>query len=206
MLRTLHDLSDVCVMATDGAMGRIRNFLFDDESWDVRYLVVDVGGWMCRRDVAISVTAIDRPDWDNRRICARLSKEQVRHSPDVDTTKPVTRQQELAMREYYNWPSAFRDNTLEVTFPPVPTGREYPVRTREDPHLRSVNDVAGYAVCDRKGEIGQLEHFIVDEHSWHIDYLDVQTGDWLHHRSMLIPTPWVKSISWARHSVNLKPK
>jgi len=59
-------------------------------------------------------------------------------------------------------------------------------------------------VWDRNGEIGRLEHFIVDEKSWHIGYLDVRAGDWLHGRSMLIATHSVQSISWARHRVNLR--
>lgn len=45
--------------------------------------------------------------------------------------------------------------------------------------------------------------FIVDEASWHIGYLDVKTGDWLHSRSMMVLTDWVTSVSWADHRVNL---
>ena len=204
MLRTLQDLTDLCVLATDGEMGKVRNFLFDDRSWDVRYLVVDVGGWVSRRDVVLAVEAIGEQDWDGRKLRVGLSREQVRHSPDVDTTRPVTRQQELAMRRFYGWPGAFGDNTLEVSFPPVPAGHEYPVDAGEDPHLRSANDVGGYEVRDPHGELGWLEHFIIEDHSWHIRYLDVKAGDWLHCRSVLIPTLWVDSISWAHRRVNLK--
>ena len=79
----------------------------------------------------------------------------------------------------------------------------YPVHTKEDPHLRSTEDVTGYEVWAKDGEIGRLENFIVDEASWHIGYLDVKTGDWLHSRSMMVPTDWVTSVSWADHRVNL---
>jgi hypothetical protein len=54
------------------------------------------------------------------------------------------------------------------------------------------------------GLVGCLESFIVDEAVWHIGYLDVKTGDWLQSRSVLVPTSWVKSISWADHRVNLQ--
>lgn len=204
MLRSIEDLFGAAVIATDGEMGRIRNFLFDDQSWTIRYLVVDVGSWLTRRDVVISLSAIDKPDWKTKTFRARLTKEQVRNSPDVDSKKPVSRQQEMAMREYFGWP-AYWDSSINAEFYAVslPAGREFPVHTKEDRHLRSADAVIGYNVFAEDGEIGRLENFIVDEASWHIGYLDVKTGDWLHSRSMLVPTRFVTSVSWARHRVNL---
>jgi hypothetical protein len=64
--------------------------------------------------------------------------------------------------------------------------------------------VVGYEVWARDGEIGRLEGFIVDDASWHLGYLDVKTGDWLHSRSVLVPTRSVESISWAHRRVQLK--
>jgi hypothetical protein len=80
---------------------------------------------------------------------------------------------------------------------------KYPVHTKEDPHLRSVWDLVDYKVWASDGEVGRLEGLIMDEASWHLGYLDVKTGDWLHGRSVLIPTRWVKSISWADLRINL---
>jgi len=204
MLRYLEDLISTSVNATDGEIGKVCNFLFDDQSWMIRYLVVDVGGWLARRDVVISVSAIDQPNWKTKTCCVHLTKEQVRNSPPVDSKKPVSRQQEIAIREYYGWPAYWEDfNNAE--FPPLraPVGREFPVNTREDPYLQSAEDVNRYEVADDDRVIGHLENFIVDEASWHIGYLDVKTGDWLHHRSMLVPTCWVISVSWPDRRLNL---
>src|SRR5664279_3713168 len=101
MLNSLEALNDASVIASDGEIGKIQQFLFDDQSWMIRYLVVDVGGWLTRQSVVISVTVAEEVNWAKKSIHVRLSKEQVRHSPDIDTTKPVTRQQEIAMREHY---------------------------------------------------------------------------------------------------------
>jgi uncharacterized protein YrrD len=204
MLRSLEDLTGASVIATEGEIGKVCNILFDDQSWVIRYLVVDVGSWLARRDVVISVSAIGEPDWKSKTLGARLTKEQVRNCPDVDSKKPVSRQQEIAMREYFGWP-AYWDAPVSSELPPVslPAGRKFPVHTQEDPHLRSREDVIGYEVWANDGAIGRLENFIVDESSWHIGYLDVKTGDWLHRRSMLVPTRWVMSVSWADHRVNL---
>ena len=190
------------VIAADGEMGRVRNFLFDDISWTIRYLVVDVGTWHQRRNVVLPITTIEQPDWAKRIFHVRLTKEQVRDSPDVDTEKPVSRQQEIAMEEYWGkmayWVSTHMEGgTL------IPTGRKYPVRTKEDPDLRSAWDLIDYEVWATDGEIGRLECLIMDETSWHLGYLDVKAGDWLQGRSVLIPTRWVKSISWADLRINL---
>jgi hypothetical protein len=205
MFRSLGDLMGASMIATDGGIGRICNFLFDDQSWKIRYCVVDVGHWLTRREVVISVSAIDQPDWKTKTLRARLTKEQLRNGPDVDSKKPVSRQQEIAMREYFGWP-AYWDTVVDKVFPPnlIPAGREFPVHTEEDNHLRSWEDVIGYEVWASDGVVGYLESFVVNEAVWHIGYLDVKTGDWLQSRSVLVPTSWVKSISWADHHVNLQ--
>src|SRR5271154_1971855 len=100
MLHDLKDLMGSSVIATNGEMGIIRNFLLDDRSWEIHYVVVHVGTWHKRRDVVLPIAAVEQPDWAKRIFHARLTKEQVRNSPDVDSEKPVSRQQEIAMQEY----------------------------------------------------------------------------------------------------------
>jgi uncharacterized protein YrrD len=195
-------LTGSAVIATDGEMGSVRNFLFDDLSWTVRYLVVDVGNWLTRQAVVIAITAVEHPDWVKKTFHIGLTKEQVRHSPDVDTEKPVSRQQEIAMQEYFGWPIYWADSELGP-ISSIPSGRKYPVHTSEDPHLRSAWDLAGYEVWATDGEIGQVEGFVMDDASWHLAYLVVKAGGWLLSRSVLVPTLWVNSVSWADHRVNL---
>ena len=205
MFRSLGDLMGASMIATDGEIGKICNFLFDDESWKIRYCVVDVGHWLARREVLLSMSAIDQPDWKTKTLRARLTKEQLRNGPDVDSKKPVSRQQEIAMREYFGWP-AYWDTVVDKVFPrsSIAAGREFPVHTEEDNHLRSWEDVIGYEVWASDSVVGCLESFVVDDAVWHIGYLDVKTGEGLQSRSVLVPTSWVKSISWADHHVNLQ--
>jgi hypothetical protein len=190
------------VIATDGEMGVIRNFLIDDRSWAIHYVVGHLGTWPKRRDVVLPIAAVEQPDWVKRIFQARLTKEQVRDSPDVDSEKPVSRQQEIAMEEYWG-KMAYWAYTQMETGAPMPTGRKYPVRTKEDPDLRGAVNLIDYQVWATDGEIGRLEGFIMDEASWHLGYMDVKAGDWLLSRSILIPTRWIKSVSWASCRVNL---
>jgi len=202
MLHDLKALTGSSVIATDGEIGIVRNFLFDDISWTIHYVVVDVGNWLKRRDVVLPIAAIDPPDWAQKAFHIHLTKEQVSNSPDVDTEKPVSRQQEIAMREYFG-SMAYWVNSQLGGLSLIPTGMKYPSHTKEDPNLRSAWGLVNYEVCATDGEMGRLEGFILDEASWHLGYLDVKTGDWLHSRSVLIPTRWVKSISWADLRIDL---
>jgi uncharacterized protein YrrD len=201
MLYELKALVGSPVVATDGKMGSIRTFLFDDQSWKVRYLVVDVGNWLKRRDVVLPVTALEKPDWANKTCCAHLTRDQVRNSPDVDTEMPVSRQQKLAMRDYFGPLASWVDS--EYGLSSMPTGTKYPLHTPEVLHMRSTSHMLGYQVWATDGDFGTLEGFVMDEESWHLGYLDVKSGDWLQNRSVLVPTRWVQSVSWTEFRIHL---
>jgi sporulation protein YlmC with PRC-barrel domain len=192
------------VVATDGEIGKVQDVLFDDESWRIRYLTVDVGSWLKRKAVLIAVTAVDQPDWPGNKVHVPLTKEQVRHSPDVGSTKPVSRQQEIAMKEFFGWPAYWEaTGYAEIAPPSIPIGRRFPGQASNDPHLRSAAGVSGYSVWADDSDVGRLVNFFANTPTWHIAYLEVRTGDWLHCRSVLVPTRWVKSISWPNHRVSL---
>jgi hypothetical protein len=204
MVRRLEDLTDASVQATDGDVGKVRNFLFDDQLWKVRYLVVEVGHWLARRDVVLAVSSIDRTDWDGKVFRVRLTKDQIRQSPDVDSTRPVSRRQEVAMSEHYGWTGYWEDRRdLDTPLVSQPVGREYPAPAGEDPHLRSAEAVLGYEVWATDGEIGRVENYIVDDAAWHIGYLDVKLNEGFPTPMMWIPTEWVRSLSWGAHKVAL---
>ena len=104
MLRNTADLERYVIGASDGTIGHVKDFYFDDEAWVVRYLVVDTGAWLSSRSVLISPIAIGRPNWTEKLLPVSITKEQVRNSPDIDTEKPVSRFQEAQNLEYYGYP------------------------------------------------------------------------------------------------------
>jgi hypothetical protein len=142
MLHTLSDLMGYSAHATDGEIGSVRNFLFDDITWEIRYLVVDVGRWLEHRNVVLAISTVEQPNCANKTFNVCLTKDQVRDSPDVDAEKPVSRQQEIAMEEYFGKLAAWVHRNLDWGTP-IPTGRKYPVHSKEDPHLRSARNMFG---------------------------------------------------------------
>ena len=101
MLRSMKDLQDYAIGASDGNIGHVKDFLFDDGDWVIRYLVVEAGTWLSSRQVLISPIAIDQPNWEKKILAASITREQVKNSPDIDTHKPVSRQHEISYVRYY---------------------------------------------------------------------------------------------------------
>jgi PRC-barrel domain len=104
MLRTANGLDGFTIGATDGTIGQVADFYFDDQSWTVRYLVVDTGGWLAGRNVLISPISVRHIDWANQTIHVALTKSQVEASPGVESDQPVSRQHELEYYRYYGYP------------------------------------------------------------------------------------------------------
>ena len=104
MLRSMKDLEDYAIRATDGTIGHVKDFHFDDKAWGIRYLVLDTGTWLSSRKVLISPIAIGHPDWAGKILPVSITKEQVKNSPDIDTDKPVSRHNEIRYRGYYGYP------------------------------------------------------------------------------------------------------
>jgi hypothetical protein len=76
MLRTMDDLEDYSIAATDGSVGRVKDFFFDDELWIVRYFVVETGAWTASRKILISTMSIRAPNWLNRLLPVSMTRRQ----------------------------------------------------------------------------------------------------------------------------------
>ena len=104
MLRNVKDMEGYAILATDGDVGHVREFYFDDDKWVVRYLVVESGSWLSHRKVLITPISVGRPDCAARVLPVSITRAQVKNSPDIDTDKPVSRQHEMDYLGYYGYP------------------------------------------------------------------------------------------------------
>jgi hypothetical protein len=198
------------IQAVDGDLGKVDDFYLDDTTWTIRYMVAETGNWLLARKVIVSLFALGKPKWKLQVLLVNLTKDQVRHSPDIDTDIPVSRQHEIKLHEYYQWPRyweggfggpagkppypVFENSLLQETF----------ISERlNDPHLRSARQIVNYHIHATDGNIGHIEDFIVDDRNWAIHFLVVNTRKWLSGKIVLIPPKWIKSINWADASVHL---
>ncbi len=182
MLRNIRDLYGHAIHATDGDMGSVHDFYFDDQQWAVRHLVVTTGRWLSRHRVLVPPMSVTNVDGTSEEFHTALTKAQVANSPDVDTDRPVSRQRHA---ELY-WHYGFTGSVLP----------EEPRREEGDPHLRRTREVIGYFVHGVDGRIGQVDDLLVDDGSWIIRYMAVDARSWWLGRKVLVPPGWIVSIKW----------
>lgn len=210
MQHSLRSMIGFAIRATDGDLGKVYEFYFDDATWTIRYMVAETGNWLLGRKVLISLAALGKPDWELRTFPVGLTCDQVRNSPDIDTERPVYRQHEAELHEYYQWPQYWEGGyggALGITPYPLfekPLLQESSASDRkDDPHLRSTRQVTGYKIHATNGEIGHVADFMVNDQNWAIRYLVVDTGNWLPGKKVLISPSWIKSVNWDDASVTV---
>jgi hypothetical protein len=233
MLYRAGRLTGLTIAAADGEIGSVEDFLFDDTHWTVRWLSVDTGGWLAGRSVLLPPTALGRPDLEARRFPVALTRAQVENSPAADTVQPLSRQYEALLAAHYGappyWASPFWLGAMpggsflpdELTEPSAAGASDLEgTRHRaelaaagdkpgakaveENAHLRSVREVDGYAIKATDDSVGHVEDFLLEDGSWAIRYIVVDTRNWLPGKKVLVSPRWISEIAWADNSVHVE--
>ena len=231
MLFAIAGLNGCPVEASDGRIGSVKDFLFDDQSWKVRWMVVDTGNWLPGRQVLIHPSAIAPLDLalpvkrvlpmmsmgDTLVVSVRLTKQQIEASPEAREDEPVTKQMETDLYDHYGWDpswgatnfgaSAIAAPLLEPLIFSEAAARQAADteshRGEGDPHLRSVASVNGYHVHATDGDLGHVENFLADDVNWDIRYLVIATRGWWPGKHVQLAPFAVKDIDWSEHRINV---
>ncbi|MBD3321269.1 MAG: PRC-barrel domain containing protein [Chitinivibrionales bacterium] len=215
MLRSAKEMKGYSIKARDGHIGKVSDFMFDDTSWTIRYLVADVGDWLVHNHVLIAPAALRTPG--EREFPVDLTTEQVKNSPNIDTEKPVSRKEEEKLRLYYGWPVYWGPTGFAGPMPAAIPAPEIPGNSAEeqtelkkdtegsgeDSHLRSLNELVGYNIEASDTGIGHIDDCIIGSETWGIRYLIVDTGNWIPGRKVLVSPAWAESISWYEKVVTI---
>lgn len=209
MLRSLKDLERYTLSASDGDIGSVANFLLDDQHWTIRYLVADTGGFFEGRRVLISPISLGQSDSLTRRLHVALTRDKVKKSPSIDLDKPVSRQHEQDYLSYYGYPYYWGYSGLWAmgAYPGLlaaerrndAAGRR--AEETGDVHLRSASEVRGYHIQGSDEAIGHVDDFIVDDETWQVRYLVIDTSNWWFGKKVLIAPYWTSRISWEERKV-----
>jgi len=225
MLRSMKSMEDFAIRATDGVIGRVKDFYFDDAAWVVRYLIVETGDWLVHRKVLISPISVGEPNWTDKTFPVSITQSQVKASPSIDTDKPVSRQYEEVFLRYYEYPyywggasrwgdslyagamalespqygSAAYDAHALVARRAAEVNAQ--AHSHDNPHLRSGNAVTHYHVHATDGDIGHVKALLVDNMTWAIRYLVVSTSNWWGGHEVLIAPEWIDDIDWSEGRV-----
>lgn len=231
MLQVSSELKGYAIAAKDGTIGTVSDFLFDQTTWTVRWLVVDTGTWLTGRKVLVHPSAIDHVDHEQRQIDVALTQTQVEGSPNIGQDRPVSQQVQTDLYSYYGWDPLWNGGGYGAgmyggrLYTPGLLGgamgapglaeRDRPyvgsslgdnpglAGDEGDPNLRSVAEVTKYHVHAVDGGIGHVEHVLLDVPGWGIRYLVVNTSNWWVGQQVLISPHAVKEIDWSDRSIRL---
>lgn len=210
------------IQATDGELGGIRDILFDDQYWTIRYLVVDTRKWLPGKKVLLSPISFDYVDQEKGTVNLLASKETVKNAPNKMEDQPISKQVEVDLADYYGWPTYWNSYSLlgpwggylgpmQLMDAQNQGLIQEDVRSnkKEDNHLRSANEVKGeffgYQVNTIDEKIGHVTDFVLDETNWKITYLVVETSNLLpgSSNSYLLATDWIQDIQWQKQEVTV---
>ena len=199
--------------ASDGDIGHVKDFYFDDQNWAVRYVVADTGSWLPGRQVLISPHSLYRIDQGAKVLGVNLTRDQIESSPAIELHKPVSRQFEEEYYRHYGWPYYWRGDALwgmsgfpilEQAATPLPVEQALVTANYgegADAHLRSAKAVNGYHLQASDGIVGHVCDFMMDPQSWAIRQLLIKIGHRFSGNEVQVPTSKVDRISYEESAV-----
>jgi len=185
------ELTGGAVEAMDGNIGKVKDILFDDRSWRVRYAVVDTGRWLPGRKVVLAPGSFSAISSEGR-LRVKLSKTQIESAPPLEEHLPVSRQYEADLFHHYEWPPYWLSPAaISYPYPDVPfslVDSSYTIghadwsnlpqqrAARFEGHLMSLKDMMGYKIGTiDEAEFGKVLDAIVETKDWLVIDLVLKT-------------------------------
>ncbi len=211
MLERLDPLRGWMIESSDGEIGKVNDFLFDDDRWAVRYIVAATGDWLSNRQVLLSPLLFESLNRDRKRLRLNTTREQIRSTPEIDLTRPVSRRYEAGYAHHFQYPvywgaggiwgagsyprDLVRAKTASTFDPSRYGSAEY--------HLKRASEVMGFHIRALDGEIGHVDDFLVDDDSWAIRYLLADTSNFIGGKWVLVSPEWARNVDWNALTVNV---
>ena len=225
MLFSLTDVQDYHLRSQEGDLGEIKSFLIDDFDWVLRYLIVEIDD----REVLVSTASMGAPDPDQRVIPINLTRERIVASPVFDSGRPISRDIERRLSDYYEWPYYWKPDDVPDTLPgdltavPLidlqldkesqedqaenpPDDRMTTASEKDQPHLRSTKLLFGLTIHATNDDhnTGKLVDMIVESEGWKILYLIIDTSGLMSNKKVLMPPNWVTRIDELNSRIDLE--
>lgn len=203
MLNSISVLRGYAIEANDGPLGTVKDLLFDDRSWKLRWLVVETGCWQTERKVLLHPSAVMRTDRMLHLLIMNLTRSQVEKSPGIDWDLPLSQRLEGRLYSYYHLDPTWGGRSYfdrQANPPPMILPRDLPTG---DGHLRSTLAITGYGVQAKDGDIGHVENFLFDDIDWSLRYLVIDTRTWWHGKRVLLSPYAITDIDWFANRITV---
>lgn len=209
MLHSLNKLRHFSVVAKDGEIGFCRDFLFNDEEWNLHYMLIDTHNWLPGGKKALLHTStIAKVLADKKEIHLTLDKESIKASPSLLSNDPISRAYQktyMCYFDYATWkvgPEPFDTYIMGVHPERVKLVSAPDEPSSEKNHVHSANFIEDYDLQSTDDTHGHIKDFVVDDASWNIAFLAVEMGGWLvHDNPVLIPPSDSETINWPQQKI-----
>ncbi len=216
MLRLLHDILGYKLDAKDDEFGRVKDFLFDDDHWTVRYLVADTGRWIPKRKVLISPAVLDKPDWEGKDFPVNLTREEIEQQPDLGEAHVVTRNDEWKWYAAYGYPYYYMpDSAFAWGIGAIPVSifeidrmkaaeQSSPPDELKKRIFRSLRQIHGYSITSGHDALGTVDDLVMDDETWTIRYIKVDAHPLDAERMLLLAPQWLDAADWQAGTLNCR--
>jgi len=206
MLHKAKTLNGFKLNSLDGEIGKVKEFYFDDVYWAIRYIVVDTGNWLVNKHVLISPYALFGIKQEKQHIDVNFTKKQIEESPLMESDLPVSLQFENDYHAFHNWPMYWKGRYMWGETPSIQRNRRQFIEATKNlkpsnHHLRSTHKVTGYHIQATNGEIGHIDDYIIDDDTWAIRYIVIDTENLWNGKKVLIAPSWIEKVSWSEEKV-----
>jgi sporulation protein YlmC with PRC-barrel domain len=212
MKRSLKELRGYTLQAIDGEKGKVNNFLFDDETWKIRYLEADLGGFFSDKRVLIPRNVLGKPLWTEKHFPVELTVEKIENSPDLEFDLPVSRKYERILSEHYElhpyWPASMVPyagvHSMFNPDTPLTPPRKRIEEETIDTSLRSFNEIRGYIIHADDERFGHIEDIVIDDENWQILYVIIDTKNFVPwSKIVMLPIELIDEISYKEHEARI---
>jgi hypothetical protein len=101
-LRSTTDVTNHHIQAIDGEIGHVEDFILDDETWAIRYMLVNTNNWLPGKHVLISPRWIERVSWTEMKVFIGLTRDAIENSPAFTPQNLLTREYETDLHRHYD--------------------------------------------------------------------------------------------------------
>jgi hypothetical protein len=205
MLRSARELFGYTIGARDGAIGTLRDVLFDDATWGLRYIVADIGSWLLDTRVLLPAAVFEQPRREDKTVTVRMTRERIRKAPWLEDDPPVSRQAGEAMLVRGDcWPHLLEAGIgAGLGCHRLAAHLTAERRSDADPNLRSAREILGYRIRATDGPIGHVEDFVLATGARIVRHIVVDTVNWWPGKHVLLAPDQTTDIDWPGHTVHV---
>jgi hypothetical protein len=184
------------VEGTDSALGSIQDLHYDGESWQVKHIVVDIGGWLENSYAILPPSMLQRRDWVERRTWSPLTRRQLQDVfPAAVSSSPASTEEAAPTAERAAGESGRQFLVVDVDM-------------EREANVHSSRRTIGFRVRAYDGDVGIVKDVIVDDETWNQDvwmlrYLVVDARSWLPERFVLVSPLWADTLLWDAHEIRI---